>query len=201
MGPNLTLQGRETLMSPDRQDVTILLQQWRGGDQAALDQLMPIVYDELRRLAGRCLHSERPGHTLRATALVHEAYLRLMDADIGWQDRAHFYAIAARIVRRILVEYARERGRQKRAAASNRSRSMKPYWSVPRLPTVLDLDEALQRLAALDPRKSEIIQMLFFGGLTYDEVAAALDISPVTVHRELKLAKAWLYRELAQGQS
>ena len=94
-------------MSPDRQDVTRLLQQWKGGDHEALDQLMPIVYDELRRLAARCLQSERPGHTLRATALVHEAYLRLMDADIGWQDRAHFYAVAARVVRRILVEYAR----------------------------------------------------------------------------------------------
>ncbi len=101
-------------MSADRQSVTNLLQQWRGGDNAALDQLMPIVYNELRRLAGRCLQSERPGHTLRATALVHEAYIRLMDADIGWQDRAHFYAVAARVVRRILVEYARTHSRQKR---------------------------------------------------------------------------------------
>ncbi len=101
-------------MSADRQDVTVLLQQWRGGDHEALDQLMPIVYDELRRLAARCLQSERPGHTLRATALVHEAYLRLMDADIGWQDRAHFYAVSARVVRRILVEYARTHSRQKR---------------------------------------------------------------------------------------
>ncbi len=101
-------------MSADRQSVTNLLQQWRGGDNAALDQLMPIVYNELRRLAGRCLQSERPGHTLRATALVHEAYMRLMDADIGWQDRAHFYAVAARVVRRILVEYARTHSRQKR---------------------------------------------------------------------------------------
>ncbi len=101
-------------MSPDRQDVTMLLQQWKGGDHEALDQLMPIVYDELRRLSARCLRSERPGHTLRATALVHEAYIRLMDADVGWQDRAHFYAVAARVVRRILVEYARTHTRQKR---------------------------------------------------------------------------------------
>src|SRR5271166_4422330 len=101
-------------MSPDRQDVTMQLQQWRGGSHEALDQLMPIVYDELRRLAARCLRSERPGHTLRATALVHEAYLRLMDADVGWQDRAHFYAVSARVLRRILVEYARAHSRQKR---------------------------------------------------------------------------------------
>jgi RNA polymerase sigma factor (TIGR02999 family) len=189
-------------MSPDRQDVTRLLQKWRGGDHAALDELMPVVYDELRRLAKRCLYSERPGHTLRATALVHEAYLRLMDADVGWQDRAHFYAVAARVLRRILVEYARSHSRQKRGGGEepvplDEAVLVGPQASA----TVLELDEALERLAALDPRKSEIIQMLFFGGLTYDETAAALDISPATVHRELKLAKAWLHRELAAGQS
>lgn len=189
-------------MSPDRQDVTRLLQQWRGGDHEALDQLMPIVYDELRRLSARCLHSERPGHTLRATALVHEAYLRLMDADIGWQDRAHFYAVAARVVRRILVEYARTRSREKRGGGEemvplDEAVVVGPEASA----TVLELDEALQRLATLDQRKSDIVQMLFFGGLTYDETAAALEISPATVHRELKLAKAWLHRELAQGQA
>ena len=189
-------------MSPDRQDVTILLQQWRGGDHEALDQLMPIVYDELRRLAARCLQSERPGHTLRATALVHEAYLRLMDADIGWQDRAHFYAVSARVVRRILVEYARTHSRQKRGGGEEPIPLDEAVLVGPEAAsTVLDLDEALQRLAALDERKSEIIQLLFFGGLTYDETAAALDISPATVHRELKLAKAWLHRELAQSQA
>jgi len=189
-------------MSPERQDVTKLLQQWRGGNHEALDQLMPVVYNELRRLAGRCLQSERPGHTLRATALVHEAYLRLMDADIGWQDRAHFYAVAARVVRRILVEYARTRGRQKRGSGEQPIPLDEAVVVGPEAAsTVLELDEALQRLAEIDPRKSEIIQMLFFGGLTYDEAAAALDISPATVHRELKLAKAWLHRELAPGQS
>ncbi len=188
-------------MSADRQDVTVLLQQWRGGDHEALDQLMPIVYDELRRLAARCLQSERPGHTLRATALVHEAYLRLMDADIGWQDRAHFYAVSARVVRRILVEYARTHSRQKRGGGEVPIPLDEAVLIGPEAAsTVLDLDEALQRLAALDERKSEIIQLLFFGGLTYDETAAALDISPATVHRELKLAKAWLHRELAQSQ-
>ena len=112
--PPVEAQLKEARMSPERQDVTRLLQQWKGGDHEALDQLMPIVYDELRRLSARCLRSERPGHTLRATALVHEAYIRLMDADVGWQNRAHFYAVAARVVRRILVEYARTHSRQKR---------------------------------------------------------------------------------------
>jgi RNA polymerase sigma-70 factor, ECF subfamily len=189
-------------MPPDRQDVTQLLQQWKGGDREALDQLMPIVYDELRRLASRCLYSERPGHTLRATALVHEAYIRLMDADIGWQDRAHFYAVAARVVRRILVEYARTHTRQKRGGGEELIPLDEAVLVGPEAASiVLDLDEALQRLATLDERKSDIIQLLFFGGLTYDEAAVALDISPATVHRELKLAKAWLHRELAQGQA
>ncbi len=189
-------------MSADRQDVTNLLQQWRGGNHEALDQLMPIVYDELRRLAGRCLQSERPGHTLRATALVHEAYIRLMDADVGWQDRAHFYAVAARVVRRILVEYARSHSRQKRGGGEEVIPLDEAVIVGPEAAsTVLELDEALQRLAALDERKSDIIQLLFFGGLTYDEAAAALDISPATVHRELKLAKAWLHRELTESQS
>ena len=180
-------------MSPDRQDVTKLLQQWRGGDREALDQLMPIVYDELRRLSARCLRAERPGHTLRATALVHEAYLQLMDADIGWQDRAHFYAVAARVVRRILVEYARKHSRQKRGGGEIPVPLDEAVLVGPEAAsTVLDLDEALQRLAVLDSRKSDIVQLLFFGGLTYDETAAALDISPATVHRELKLAKIGL---------
>lgn len=189
-------------MSPDRQDVTRLLQQWRGGNQQALDELMPIVYDELRRLAKRCLYSERPGHTLRATALVNEAYIRLLDADIGWQDRAHFYAVAARVLRRILVEYARGHSRQKRGGGEEMVPLDEAVLVGPQAASmVLDLDEALQRLAAVDARKSEIIQLLFFGGLTYEETAAVLDISPATVHRELKLAKAWLHRELAESQS
>jgi len=189
-------------MPPDREDVTRLLQLWRSGDNKALDQLMPIVYDELRRLAARCLRKERPGHTLRATALVNEAYLQLLNADIGWQDRAHFYAVAARVVRRILVEYARQHGAQKRGNGEIPIPLDEAVIVGPEAAsTVLDLDEALQRLAVIDARKSEIIQLLFFGGMTYDEAAAALDISPATVHRELKLAKAWLHRELAQSQA
>jgi RNA polymerase sigma factor (TIGR02999 family) len=185
-------------VSADPQNVTVLLQQWRGGDQRALDQLMPVVYDELRRLAKRCLYAERPGHTLRATELVHEAYMRLMDADVGWQGRAHFYAVAARVLRRILVEYARSHNRQKRGGGEAPITLDETLVVCPEAASiVLQLDEALQRLAALDPRKSEVLQLLFFGGLTYEETAAALDVSPATVHRELKLAKAWLHRELA----
>ena len=188
-------------MSPDRKEVTALLQQWRGGDREALDELMPIVYAELRRLAGRCLRSDRREHTLRATALVHEAYLQLMDADVGWQDRAHFYAVAARILRRILVQYARTRNRQKRGGGEAPIALEEAVLVAPEAAsTVLELDEALKRLSELDPRKSDIIQLLFFGGLTYDETAAALEISPATVHRELKLAKAWLHREMAQSE-
>src|ERR1700733_4314240 len=167
---NETVQAEEPRMSPDRQEVTKLLQQWKAGDSEALDQLMPIVYDELRRLAARCLRSERQGHTLRATALVNEAYLRLMDADVGWQDRAHFYAVAARVVRRILVEYARQHGRLKRGGGEIPIPLDEAVMVGPEAAsTVLDLDEALQRLAVLDERKSDIIQLLFFGGLTYDE--------------------------------
>ena len=190
------------MSAEQQQDVTRLLQQWRGGNREALDQLMPIVYNELRRLAARCLQSERAGHTLRATALVHEAYIRLMDADIGWQDRAHFYAVAARVVRRILVEYARTHCRQKRGGGEPSIPLDEAVIVGPEAASVvLDLDEALQRLAVVDERKSDIIQLLFFGGLTYDETATALDISPATVHRELKLAKAWLHRELTGSEA
>jgi RNA polymerase sigma factor (TIGR02999 family) len=180
----------------------MLLQQWRGGDDGALDQLMPLIYHELRRLAQRCLYSERPGHTLRATALVHEAYMRLIDADVEWHDRAHFYAIAARAMRRILVEYARAHTRQKRGGGNEQVPLDEAVLVGPEAAAIVtDLDDALQKLAAIDPRKSDIVQLLFFGGLTYNETAAALDISPATVHRELKLAKAWLLREMGPRQS
>jgi len=188
--------------APDRQLVTQLLQQWGAGDKQALDQLMPIVYDQLHKLASNCLRSERPDHTLRATALVHEAYLRLIHADVDWQDRVHFYAVSARILRRILVDHAKSRNRNKRGGE---------YQKIPLEEAVLvgpeadrgmvELDEALQRLANQDRRKSDLIELLFFGGLTYDEAAAALKISPATVHRELTLAKAWLSLELSRAAS
>jgi RNA polymerase sigma-70 factor (ECF subfamily) len=180
--------------------MTQLLRQWSGGDKSALDQLMPVVYDQLHRLASRCLRSERPDHTLRATALVNEAYLRLIDADVAWQDRIHFFAVSARLLRRILVDHAKASKRQKRGGGVDVITFDEAVIVGPESPAaLLELDAALERLAAQDQRKSEIVELLCFGGLTYDETAAALKISPATVHREIKLAKAWLHRELTRG--
>jgi RNA polymerase sigma-70 factor, ECF subfamily len=187
-------------MSSDRQTVTRLLHDWTGGNKQALDQLLPLVYDQLRRLAARCLSGERPDHTLRATALVHEAYLRLVDSEVAWEARVHFYRVAAQVLRHILVDHARAHGRQKRGAGAERVPLEEALMVGPEAPSgIIELDEALERLAAHDRRKSEVVELLFFGGLTYDETAAALNISPATVHRELALAKAWLYRELARS--
>ncbi len=186
--------------SPDRQLVTQLLQQWSSGNKQALDELMPVVYDQLRKLASNCLRAERPDHTLRATALVHEAYLRLVDSDVAWQDRVHFFAVSARMLRRILVDHAKSRNREKRGGEFEKIPLDEAVMVGPQSDKgIVELDDALKRLATQDQRKSELIELLFFGGLTYDEAAAALKISPATVHRELILAKAWLYRELGQG--
>jgi len=187
-------------VSPDRQLVTQLLQQWSSGNKQALDELMPVVYDQLRKLASNCLRAERPDHTLRATALVHEAYLRLVDSDVAWQDRVHFFAVSARMLRRILVDHAKSRNREKRGGEFEKIPLDEAVMVGPQSDKgIVELDDALKRLATQDQRKSELIELLFFGGLTYDEAAAALKISPATVHRELILAKAWLYRELGQG--
>ena len=186
--------------SPDHQAVTKLLQQWSNGDKQALDRLMPFVYDQLRKLASNCLRAERPDHTLRATALVHEAYVRLVGADVNWQDRVHFFAVSARLLRRILVDHAKSRKCDKRGGEFQKIPLDEALLVGPESDKgIVELDEALQRLAVHDQRKSELIELLFFGGLTYDEAAAALKISPATVHRELKLAKAWLYQELGHG--
>lgn len=189
-------------MSPEGQAVTQLLQELNNGNKEAVDQLIPLVYDQLRKLASRCLLAERPGHTLRATALVHEAYLRLAGSDAEWKDRVQFYAVAARVMRHILVDHARSHRRQKRGGGAEKV-SLDEAIMVGEESSLdlLELDQALQKLSALDERKSQVIELLFFGGLTYDESAAALNISPATLHRELKLAKAWLYRELAQKQA
>jgi RNA polymerase sigma factor (TIGR02999 family) len=161
---------------------------------------MPVVYDQLHRLASRCLRSERPNHTLSATALVHEAYLRLIDADVAWQDRVHFFAVSARLLRRILVDHAKASRREKRGGGAEVIALDEAIVVGPNSTAgLLELDTALERLAAQDQRKCEIVELLCFGGLTYDETAAALRISPATVHREIKLAKAWLHRELARG--
>jgi RNA polymerase sigma factor (TIGR02999 family) len=177
--------------------VTRLLQESRNGSKEAFDQLVPHVYDKLRQLAARSLRAEEAAHTARATSLVHEAYLRLVGVEIDWQNRMHFYAVAAQVMRRILVDHAKGKNRHKRGGGAQRitlDESVLVQQDIP--DTILELDEALKHLAALDLRKSQIVEMLFFGGMTYDETAGALQISPATVHRELKLAKAWLYREL-----
>jgi RNA polymerase sigma factor (TIGR02999 family) len=189
-------------MSTERESVTRLLQQWGGGNKEALDQLVPVVYDQLHRLASKCLRSEKPNHTLRATALVNEAYLRLVNADVEWQDRVHFFAVAASTLRRILVDHAKANGREKRGGGAEKIELDEAVMVGPQSGSgIIELDLALQRLAERDARKSEIVELLCFGGLTYDETAAALKISPATVHRELKMAKAFLHRELIQGSS
>lgn len=186
-------------MAPEEKPVTKLLEEWSAGSREALDQLMPLVYDQLRRLASRCLASERPGHTLRATALVNEAYLRLVDSGMDFNNRVHFFAVAARLLRQILVDHARAQKRQKRGAGAQNLTLDEAILVAPSQPGLVELDDALQRLAAVDRRKSEVVELLYFGGLTYDETAAALGISAATVHRDLRLAKAWLFTELANG--
>lgn len=188
--------------SAEHPSITQLLRQWGSGDKAALDELMPVVYDQLHKLAARSLRGEHPNHSLAATALVNEAYLRLVDANVAWQDRVHFFAVSARLLRRILVDYARAGHRQKRGGHAEMVPLEEAVLVGPEsLAGLLELDTALKALAAQDPRKSEIVELLCFGGLTYDETAAALNISPATVHRELKLARAWLHRELSRRAS
>jgi RNA polymerase sigma-70 factor, ECF subfamily len=187
---------------PGRQAVTVLLKQFANGNKEAFDQLIPVVYDQLRKLASRCLLSERSDHGLRATVLVHEVYLRLVDSDVAWEDRAHFYSVAARVMRHILVDHAKAQKRQKRGGGMEHIALDEAVVVGREAPsTVLDLDEALHRLAIHDQRKSQIVELLFFGGLTYDESASVLGVSPATIHREMRMAKAWLYRELERRSS
>lgn len=179
-------------------DVTRLLRAWGGGDEQALEQLMPLVYRELHRLAHRYMAREPMGQTLQTTALVNEVYLRLIDVKkIDWQDRAHFYALCARLMRRILVDFARSRSYQKRGAGvAHLQLDEAMAMSTMIGSEIVALDDALRRLAALDPRKSQVIELRFFGGLTVEETAAALKISPETVMRDWRLARSWLIREL-----
>ncbi len=182
-------------------DLDALLLRARAGDGDALAQILPIVYDELRRIAARYMRRERRGQTIQATALVHEAYLRLLkDRSPDWQNRAHFLAIAATSMRQILVERARARTAAKRGGQAERitlDEAMLP--SPGGAPDLEAIDQALTRLAALDPAQARIVELRFFGGLTVEEAAAALDISPATLKREWSIARAWLRRELAQG--
>ena len=184
-------------MPSDGTEVTRLLQQWRAGDRAALERLLPLVYDELHALARRHMLGERTDHTLQTTALIHEAYLRLCGADVTWEGRVHFLAVAAQTMRRVLVDHARARSRAKRGGGDAPITLDDALAASPQRPDeLLALDEALDRLSTLDQRKARAVELHYFGGLTYDETAAALDVSAATVDRELRLAKAWLYREL-----
>ena len=179
-------------------DVTQLLKECQTGDDGSFERLMAVVYPELRSLARRQLGGERDEHTLQATALVHEAYLRLVGADIEWSDRKHFYAVAARAMRRVLVDHARSRASEKRGG-EYRIVTLDPD-NTPDGNAPIDLmalDDALSRLAQVDERKARALELHYFGGLTYDETARALDVSPATIHRELQMAKAWLASELS----
>lgn len=189
------------MTTPSEKDVTRLLVAWSNGDQAALEQLTPLVYSELHRLAHRYLGRERKGHTLQTTALVHEAYLRLIDQkEVRWQNRAHFFAIAAQMMRRILVDYARSRNVAKRGGGA-RQVSLDEAMDVSdeRAADVIALDEALKSLSDLDQRKGRIIELRFFGGLSIEETAEVLGVSPGTVMRDWTFAKAWLQREINKG--
>ena len=189
-------------MSEQTQQFTQLLHEWSGGSKEALDQLMPVIYDELRRLAGRYLRSERRDHTLRATALVNEAYIRLAGSDVTYNDRIHFYAVAARTLRHILVDYAKSRNREKRGGGIENMPIEEAILVGPESDRgLLELDDALNALATHDPDKAKIVELLFFGGLTLEEAAAVLGISRATVHREMKMAKAWLHREMTRTLS
>lgn len=182
------------------QDVTGLLQAWCGGDQTALDRLIPLVYGALHGLAHRYMLRERPDHTLQTSALVNEAYLHLIDASrVPWQSRAHFFAISSSLMRRILVDHARNRGYQKRGAALRKTAFDEAWVMSPeRDADLVALDVALQALAEVDARKAKVIELRFFGGLTPEETAEVLDVSTDTVFRDWRLAKVWLIRELKQ---
>jgi RNA polymerase sigma factor (TIGR02999 family) len=177
--------------------VTRLLVQWTEGNKQAMEELLPLVYDELRRLARSYLQRERVGHTLQSTALVHEAYLRLIDQNVSWQSRAHFFGIAAQMMRRILVDHARTRNAAKRGdGACQVPLDESLIADEGRDVNVLALDQALNKLSALDPQQSQIVELRFFGGLSIDDTSEVLKISPATVKRDWAMAKAWLFREM-----
>lgn len=197
--------GCHTTMIPaiPRDQATRLLIDWSRGDQIAAERLMPLVYDELRMLARGYLQRERPDHTLQATGLVHEAYLRMVDqSTASWQNRAHFFWLAAQAMRRILVEHARRHRAEKRGGTL-----AKVEWEEELLPAagrsvdLLALDDALNELAQLRPQQSQIVELRFFGGMTIEEVAEVLDVSPRTVKREWRMARAWLRRAMLAGES
>jgi len=185
-----------------RAELTQLLVAWTGGDEKALETLSRAVYDELRRLARNYMRGERPGHTLEATALVHEAFVRIIDwKNVEWKSRAHFFAVASQMMRRILVDHARARRNLKRGGEWKQlSLSAVEFLPENRRTDLLDIDEALETLKRVDARKAKVVELRFFGGLTVEETAAVLDVSSDTVLNDWRFAKAWLLRELEQGK-
>ena len=187
-------------MEPADSNITELLIAWSNGDAQSLDVLTPLVYDHLHKLAQRLMAAERPGHTLQATALVNEAYIRLIDSSrVEWQDRTHFFVLAARLMRRILVDFARSHDNLKKGGDRRRTTLDEALlMSNEPDPDLVALDEALQALAAFDPRKAQVVELRFFGGLDEREIAQALHVSPDTVQRDWKAARGWLYGQLMQ---
>jgi RNA polymerase sigma-70 factor (ECF subfamily) len=191
------------MTAPTTQQVTKLLQAWGQGKDAALDQLLPVVHHELRRLARRYMFGERPGHTLQTTALINEAYLRLVNSrQVNWQNRAHFFAISAQLMRRILVDSARARGDQKRGGGIPKvTLDEALIGPQEKGQDLVALDDALKVLSGVDPRKSRVVELRFFGGLSVEETAEVLKVHPNTVLRDWRLAKMWLKREMSQEES
>lgn len=185
----------------DTHEVTLLLAKWARGNQQALDELTPLVYKELRQLAASYLRRERLGHTLQPTALVHEAYLRLVDqTSPSWQNRSHFFGVAARLMRQILVDHARRRQAGKRAGSRVKvSLDEAPNFQHERSRDLVALDSGLNALEKIDPRKCKAVELRYFGGLSMDEIAQTLDVSTITVRRDLKMAEAWLHQEMQNG--
>jgi RNA polymerase sigma factor (TIGR02999 family) len=189
-------------MESNSGEVTQLLKAMHGGDSAAAEHLLPLVYNELHRLAQAYMRRERPDHTLQATALINEAYLRLVGEDIDWNSRAHFIGLAAHVMRQVLVDYARAHAAQRRAGGLHRVEMEDGLAIAPeRLDEVVWLDDALQRLAAENARQAQVVELRYFGGLSVEEIAGFLDVSPRSVKRDWSLARIWLYRTLRPGEA
>jgi RNA polymerase sigma factor (TIGR02999 family) len=181
-------------------EITLMLKAWSNGDQTAREKLISVVYDELRKIASQYLRRERQHHTLQATALANEAYLKLVDlSEVNWQDRAHFFAVAAQVMRHILVDYARQQGAEKRGGGLQKlTLDEAVSLAGERDLDLLALDEALAQLASFDPQQSQVVELRFFGGLSIEETAAVMGLSTATIKREWTLAKAWLYQKLSE---
>jgi RNA polymerase sigma factor (TIGR02999 family) len=199
-GENLNGGEKATMQVPA--NFTQLLTEWRSGHPQALDRLTPLVYDELRRLARNYMRAERGSHTLQATAVVHEAFLRLVQANVALQDRGHFFALASRLMRRVLVDHAKSRSRMKRNSGARDLAAEGTSETPPPMDfDVVALDDALEGLQQLEPRLAQVIELHYFGGLTYDQIAAAVSTSAATVHRDIRLARAWLLDEIGGNRS